>query len=171
MVFSRLAPEPVSRHAARRLHSLLPLFAKNMQSSNTAGFMSSVLSSMSSLEAMAQLLSESQLIPVARRNKPDCFTACLAAMEADKSPMEFLQEDAGSEQTPKTAAQPAAFIRLVLVLTNAENPAQLSEAERLMDDLITGSGMSEDEANAIATIHSDRSRAIRDPAPRPSFAS
>lgn len=161
MVFSRLAPEPLSRHAARRLHSLLPLFAKNMQSSNTAGFMSSVLSSMSSLDAMAQLLSESQLIPDAHRNKADCFTACLMAMKTDQSPWEILKAtEKDSSHPDKAAGQTNSFNRLVLALTSAENHAQLKQAERLMDDLSKVAPLAEDESNAVLTIYRDRCRSI-----------
>lgn len=67
-------------------------------------------------------------------------------------------------QSSNTAVEPSpnqsAFTRIALLLAKASTPEQLQEAVTQMDSVKAGECVSEEEAQALLPIYSDRHRAI-----------
>lgn len=111
--------------------------------------MPAVIGALPQLEKMAELLSQSQLIPEQLRNKADCFALCLNAMQGEKLPLALVAQN-------KYCSQPAdeTFITLTKALVSAVNEDELNQATSLMESMTAGGrALPEEQSSALLSIH------------------
>lgn len=108
--------------------------------------MQSVSSMFSQIEQIAEILAQSNLVPAALRNKPDCFVLCMKSIAENKVPTDYFELPLGQIELidlPSSAEETAN------ALLSSTNQHEFAAAELLLNKLATTDEMS----NVLALVH------------------